>query len=209
MTDLHARQRDTIMAAHELGVALYAGSDGGGVSRHGNIAGEVIAMHELGMPADYALGAASWRAREWLGWNATLDEGAPADFVVYPRDPLLDLTVLLEPRRRAARPGGRHERHGSTIGQVFPVLDLRVTPVTSSCAASPTTTSSVLGALAAGGSTAPTGCRSRSRGPTSPPEELPLNFAQYHWRTRADFSPARGCSTSASGGRASSSGSRE
>ena len=97
MTDLHARQRDTIMAAHELGVALYAGSDGGGVSRHGNIAGEVLAMHELGMPADYALGAASWRAREWLGWNATLDEGAPADFVVYPRDPLLDLTVLREP----------------------------------------------------------------------------------------------------------------
>ena len=76
---------------------LYAGSDGGGVSRHGNIAGEVLAMHELGMPADYALGAASWRAREWLGWNATLDEGAPADFVVYPRDPLLDLDVLREP----------------------------------------------------------------------------------------------------------------
>ena len=97
MTDLHARQRDTIMAAWELGVPLYAGSDGGGVSRHGNIAGEVIAMARLGMPADYALGAASWRAREWLGWNATLDEGAPADFVVYPRDPLQDLSVLLEP----------------------------------------------------------------------------------------------------------------
>jgi imidazolonepropionase-like amidohydrolase len=97
MADLHARQRDTIMAAWELGVALYAGSDGGGVSRHGNIAGEVIAMARLGMPADYALGAASWRAREWLGWNATLDEGAPADFVVYPRDPLQDLSVLLEP----------------------------------------------------------------------------------------------------------------
>lgn len=94
MIDLQARQRDTIMAAYELGVALYAGSDGGGVSRHGNIAGEVLAMHEIGMPADYALGAASWRAREWLGWNATLAEGAPADFVVYPRDPLLDLTVL-------------------------------------------------------------------------------------------------------------------
>jgi imidazolonepropionase-like amidohydrolase len=97
MTDLHARQRDTIMAAYELGVALYAGSDGGGVSRHGNIAGEVVAMARLGMPADYALGAASWRAREWLGWNPTLSEGAPADFVVYPRDPLADLTVLREP----------------------------------------------------------------------------------------------------------------
>ena len=34
-------------------------------------------MADFGMPAEYALGAASWRAREWLGWNATLDEGAP------------------------------------------------------------------------------------------------------------------------------------
>jgi imidazolonepropionase-like amidohydrolase len=67
------------------------------VSRHGNIAGEVVAMAGLGMPAEHALGAASWRAREWLGWNPTLAEGAPADFVVYPRDPLADLTVLREP----------------------------------------------------------------------------------------------------------------
>ena len=44
MTDLHARQRDTIMAAYDAGVPLFAGSDGGGISRHGNIAGEVIAM---------------------------------------------------------------------------------------------------------------------------------------------------------------------
>ena len=97
MTDLHERTRDTLMSAYEAGVALYAGSDGGGISKHGNLAGEVIALAGLGMPADYALGAASWRAREWLGWNATLDEGAPADFVVYPRDPLADLSVLREP----------------------------------------------------------------------------------------------------------------
>ncbi len=97
MTDLYARRRETIMAAYDAGVALYAGSDGGGISRHGNLAGEVIAMAGLGMPAAYALGAASWRARAWLGWNALLDEGAPADFCVYPRDPLTDLTVLREP----------------------------------------------------------------------------------------------------------------
>ena len=103
MTDLHRRTRDTLMAAFEAGVALYAGSDGGGISKHGNLAGEVIAMAGLGMPAAYALGAASWRAREWLGWNATLDEGAPADFVVYPRDPLADLSVLREPSRIVLR----------------------------------------------------------------------------------------------------------
>jgi imidazolonepropionase-like amidohydrolase len=103
ITDLHARRRATIMAAYDAGIQLYAGSDGGGVSRHGNLAGEVLAMAELGMPPEYALGAASWRAREWLGWNATLDEGAPADFVVYDRDPRADLTALLSPRRVVLR----------------------------------------------------------------------------------------------------------
>lgn len=97
MSDLYARRREVILAAHEAGLAMYAGSDGGGVARHGNIAGEVIAMAEMGLPADYALGAASWRARSWLGWNPGLDEGDPADFVVYPRDPLSDLGVLREP----------------------------------------------------------------------------------------------------------------
>lgn len=97
MTDLYARRRDTLMQAYEAGVALYAGSDGGGIAKHGNLAGEVLAMAELGLPAEYALGAASWRAREWLGWNPTLAEGAPADFVVYPADPLRDLSVLREP----------------------------------------------------------------------------------------------------------------
>jgi imidazolonepropionase-like amidohydrolase len=97
MRDLHARRRETIMNAYEAGVALYAGSDGGGITKHGNLAGEVIAMAELGMPASYALGAASWRARDWLGWNPLLSEGAPADFVVYPRDPVADLSVLREP----------------------------------------------------------------------------------------------------------------
>jgi imidazolonepropionase-like amidohydrolase len=103
MTDLHTRRRATIMAAYEAGVPLYAGSDGGGVSRHGNLAGEVVAMADLGLPAAYALGAASWRAREWLGWNATLEEGAPADFVVYDRDPRADLSVLRTPSRIVLR----------------------------------------------------------------------------------------------------------
>ena len=103
MTDLFVRRRDTLMAAYEAGVPLYAGSDGGGVSRHGNIAGEVIALAAMGLPTEYALGAASWRAREWLGWNPSLAEGAPADFVVYDRNPLEDLSVLLDPVRVVLR----------------------------------------------------------------------------------------------------------
>jgi len=97
MEDLFTARREVLIQAHDAGVPLYAGSDGGGVARHGNIAGEVVALAEMGLPTFDALAAASWRAREWLGWNATLSEGAPADFVVYPRDPLEDLTVLLEP----------------------------------------------------------------------------------------------------------------
>lgn len=97
MTDLYARRTATIMAAYEAGVPIYAGSDGGGVRKHGNLAAEVKAMADLGMSNEDALAAASWRARDWLGWNATLDEGAPADLVVYEANPLEDLSVLASP----------------------------------------------------------------------------------------------------------------
>jgi imidazolonepropionase-like amidohydrolase len=96
MTELHERMPATIMAAYEAGVPIYAGSDGGGISRHGNIAGEVAALHRIGVPAYDALGAASWRARAWLG-RSGIEEGASADFVVYPADPVADLSVLRTP----------------------------------------------------------------------------------------------------------------
>ena len=66
MRDLFARRRETIGAAYEAGVAIYAGTDAGGVLPHGLIADEVIELASYGLsPAD-ALGAASWRARAWL-----------------------------------------------------------------------------------------------------------------------------------------------
>ena len=103
MRDLHARRRDTIMAAYEAGVAIYAGTDAGGVLPHGGIADEVLELAAYGFkPAD-ALGAASWRARAWLGHDGTLAEGTSADFVVVPRDPLEDLTALREPTRVVLR----------------------------------------------------------------------------------------------------------
>jgi imidazolonepropionase-like amidohydrolase len=103
MSDLHRRRRDTIMAAHEAGVAIYAGSDGGGMTRHGNLSGEVRALAGLGMSAEQALGAASWRAREWLGLDGVLSEGTTADFVVYDRDPIEDLSVLDDPKQIVLR----------------------------------------------------------------------------------------------------------
>src|SRR4051794_149698 len=97
MRDLHARRRQTIMAAYDAGVPIYAGTDAGGVLPHGGIADEVTELSSYGMPADYVLGAASWRAREWLGWKATLDEGGPADFGGYPRGPVAHPRALREP----------------------------------------------------------------------------------------------------------------
>ncbi|MFT4082450.1 MAG: amidohydrolase family protein [Nocardioides sp.] len=97
MEDLHARRRETLMSAHEAGIPLFAGSDGGGNQRHGILPEEIIALHRLGLPAEVALGAGSWRAREWLGHHAGLAEGDPADFVVYDADPLADLSVLARP----------------------------------------------------------------------------------------------------------------
>jgi imidazolonepropionase-like amidohydrolase len=103
MDELYTHRREALMSAYEAGVALYVGSDGGGAARHGHLAGEVVAMAELGLPADYVLAAASWRAREWLGWPCGLDEGAEADFVVYDADPLTDLSVLWRPARVVLR----------------------------------------------------------------------------------------------------------
>ncbi|MDT9593889.1 amidohydrolase family protein [Nocardioides zeae] len=97
MTDLHVRRRDTLMGAFEAGVPMYAGSDGGGMSRHGNLVGEVVALAALGLPVADALGAASWRAREWLGWEGSLAEGTTADFLVTESDPLVDLSTLMRP----------------------------------------------------------------------------------------------------------------
>jgi imidazolonepropionase-like amidohydrolase len=103
MRDLHARRRDTIMAAYEAGVPIYAGTDAGGVLPHGGIAGEVRELASYGIPAADALGAASWDARAWLGFNAALEEGAPADLVVYDADPRQDLAVLASPARVVLR----------------------------------------------------------------------------------------------------------
>ena len=55
-----------------------------------------------GLPAEAALAAASWAARDWLGLPC-LEEGAPADVVVYDADPRTDLSVLARPARMILR----------------------------------------------------------------------------------------------------------
>ncbi|HKN98746.1 MAG TPA: amidohydrolase family protein [Pseudonocardiaceae bacterium] len=98
MRALHARARETVGAAAEAGVPIFAGTDAGGGVEHGRIAAEVIALHDAGLDATTAIGAASWDAREWLGWRSVAD-GAPADLVGYPADPRQDLEVLRVPGR--------------------------------------------------------------------------------------------------------------
>jgi imidazolonepropionase-like amidohydrolase len=98
MRALHGRVRETVAAAVEAGVPVYAGTDAGGGIAHGRIVAEVEALAEVGLDPTKAIGAASWQAREWLGWQS-LTEGAPADIVGYPTDPRLDLSALRTPSR--------------------------------------------------------------------------------------------------------------
>ncbi|MDG3011015.1 amidohydrolase family protein [Rhodococcus sp. D2-41] len=96
MRDLHARRYETIRAAHAAGVAIYAGTDAGGSIRHGRIADEVAELTTAGLTPTEALGAACWEARRWLGHRG-LEHGAPADLLVYDRDPRGGPDVLAHP----------------------------------------------------------------------------------------------------------------
>ena len=95
MRDLYARRKQTIAAAIEAGVPVFAGTDAGTVIEHGRIRDEVDALAELG-GTDFALGAASWGARAWLGADA-LSLGASADLIVLDADPREDLSALRRP----------------------------------------------------------------------------------------------------------------
>jgi imidazolonepropionase-like amidohydrolase len=102
MRRLHANSGAVVRAAHEAGVPVFAGTDAGGGIDHGVIADEVRALHAAGLPAEAALAAASWAAREWLGLPG-IAEGAPADLVVYENDPRTDLDTLQRPQRTVLR----------------------------------------------------------------------------------------------------------
>ncbi|MFJ6709218.1 MULTISPECIES: amidohydrolase family protein [unclassified Streptomyces] len=98
MRRLHERRYDTVRAAYDAGIPVYVGTDAGGSLAHGLVAGEVAELVTAGIPAVDALAATSWAARAWLG-RPGLEEGAPADLVVYESDPRADVRVLASPRR--------------------------------------------------------------------------------------------------------------
>jgi len=96
MRDLHRRVRDTVANAHSAGVSIYTGTDAGGTIKHGRIAEEIDALAGAGLTRHEALGAASWKARQWLG-RPGIEPGASADFVVYEADPRTGPDVLAAP----------------------------------------------------------------------------------------------------------------
>lgn len=97
MRALHAGVPEMIASALSAGVAIYAGSDAGGMVAHGRLVDEIEALWRAGLSRTDALAAASWSAREWLG-HPVITEGAPADLLVYDADPREDLAVLRSPR---------------------------------------------------------------------------------------------------------------
>ncbi len=102
MRRLHERRYATVRAAHEAGVRIFAGTDAGGSLPHGLVAEEVAELVTAGLSATEALSAACWGARAWLG-RPLLEEGDPADLVVYAGDPREDVGVLAAPRRVVLR----------------------------------------------------------------------------------------------------------
>lgn len=102
MRALFATSRERIRSAYEAGVPIYTGTDAGGSLPHGLIRDEIRALVGAGIPQAEVIAQASWRGREWLGLPG-LDEGAPADLVVYDTDPRTDLAAVLAPRRMLLR----------------------------------------------------------------------------------------------------------
>lgn len=98
MRRLHERRYDTVRNAYDAGISVFVGTDAGGSLPHGLVAAEVAELAKAGIPPLEALAATTWKARAWLGRPA-LEEGAPADLVVYGSDPRADVRVLADPLR--------------------------------------------------------------------------------------------------------------
>ncbi|TDV39771.1 amidohydrolase family protein [Actinophytocola oryzae] len=102
MLDLYGGIRRTVADVLEAGIPVYAGTDAGGGIAHGRIVDEIVALHEMGMTTEDAIGAASWSARSWLGYRG-IEEGAAADVIAYDQDPRTDLAALRHPSRIVLR----------------------------------------------------------------------------------------------------------
>ena len=88
--------QETAGRAYKAGVKVAFGTDMG-VGPHGDNAREFIYMVEAGIPASYALQAATVHAAEVLGVDdqGVIEPGKRADIVAVPGDPLADISVVM------------------------------------------------------------------------------------------------------------------
>jgi imidazolonepropionase-like amidohydrolase len=86
----------TARAAYEAGVTVLAGTDS---VPFGKVTTEVDWLLKAGLPAEIAVGAASWTARDWLGLPGRIADGVPADLVIYDEDPVVNPGALAHPKR--------------------------------------------------------------------------------------------------------------
>lgn len=90
-----SRLPGSVKRAAEAGVTLLAGTDAA-MTPHGVVAEEVARFLQAGVTPGMSLAAASWAARQYLGYPG-IEEGAPADLTAFKRDPRGDASVLRSP----------------------------------------------------------------------------------------------------------------
>ena len=93
LADGLANTRSTLVVAERLGVQVLAGTD---ALPFGSVPLEIDALVRHGLQPSTALAAATTTARAFLG-EPGLDEGAPADLLVYRHDPREDPALLRSP----------------------------------------------------------------------------------------------------------------
>lgn len=96
MRAMYENRYRQVRLLYDAGVTLLLGTDAGGTVAHGRLAAEASALVHAGLPADDAVAAATWTAREFLG-EPSLGDGASADLVVLEDDPRRDISALADP----------------------------------------------------------------------------------------------------------------
>jgi imidazolonepropionase-like amidohydrolase len=88
------KESKLLQKALKMNVTILAGTD---MIAPGSIPDEIMALHEFGLDTTFAIAAATSAARAFLN-QPSLDEGGPADFVLYNEDPRVNLEVMRRPK---------------------------------------------------------------------------------------------------------------
>lgn len=89
------RMRENLPIAEAAGCTVLAGTDM--AVPHGEVSAEAARLNEFGLSHRAATQAASTAAYSYVGRDASLGIGAPADVVFFRNDPFLDVTELAHP----------------------------------------------------------------------------------------------------------------